>query len=273
MDITQYINVKRTIDELGVDITKLKPNSEKLVYKICEICKNEEIKKFRYIFIFKQTKCLNCSNQLNGKNNRDKISEGNKKYFKTHKHPRLGVKHTEEAKKKIVANRKPYVITDEYRKKISESMRGPKNPSYGKKLSPEAIEKIRERSIKNARRGKDSNFYGKSYYAKRILYTKKDGIIYNLKSGWEFKFAQYLDSKNIIWEYEKQYFPVIYEYEGKTKDGTYIPDFFIDNIIYEIKGYWRKDALAKFEAFKKTYPEIKIIILGRKELRNLGIHI
>mgnify|MGYP000002528174 FL=1 len=270
MDITNHINVDRTLKELGVDIFKLKPNSEKRVFKICEICKKEELKKYRYIATFKQTKCINCSNILNGRNNKDKISATNKKYFETHAHPRLGVKHTDEARRKIVENRKPYTISEETRKKLSLASKG---RNLGKKHTPEAIEKMRQKAIKNARRGSDCNFYGKTYYAKVVEYQRKDGKTIKLKSNWEVKFAQYLDSNNINWEYEKQPFPITYEYEGKIKNGTYIPDFFLDNEVIEVKGYWHKDARVKFDTFKIQYPEIKIRLLEKKELRELGISI
>jgi hypothetical protein len=242
-----------------------------LVYKICEICKKEELKKYRYIATLHQTKCRDCANKLNGRNNRDKISATNKEYFKTHIHPRLGVKHTKEAIRKMKENRKPLIITDEMRKRMSAAASGEKNPFYGKIHSPETIKKLRKIAKKNVRRGKDSNFYGKSYYAKAVEYQRKDGRIIKLKSGWEVKFAQYLDSNNINWEYERQAFPVSYKYEGKVKNGTYTPDFFLEDEMIEIKGYWRKDAKVKFKAFQIQYPEIKIKLLQKPQLKELGI--
>ncbi|RTL01303.1 MAG: hypothetical protein EKK57_04930 [Proteobacteria bacterium] len=122
-----------------------------------------------------------------------------------------------------------------------------------------------------ARKGKDCNLYGKCYYAKHINYTTKNGSIVKMKSGWEVKVAKYLDDNNISWEYEKQTFPIIYTYEGQTKDGTYTPDFFLTNEIWEIKGYWRKDAQIKYETFKLQYPDIKIRLFREKELKELGI--
>lgn len=130
---------------------------------------------------------------------------------------------------------------------------------------------MRQNGIKNARRGADCNFYGKTYYAKVVEYQRKDGKTIKLKSNWEVKFAQYLDSNNINWEYERQSFPITYEYEGKIKNGTYIPDFFLDNEVIEVKGYWHKDARIKFDTFKIQYPQIKIRLLEKKQLRELGI--
>ena len=89
----------------------------------------------------------NCSNILNGRDNKDKISATNKKYFETHAHPRLGVKHTEEARKKMIENRKPHKHSEETRKKLSQSLKG---KNLGKRHTPEAIEKMRQNGIKNA---------------------------------------------------------------------------------------------------------------------------
>jgi hypothetical protein len=38
-----------------------------------------------------------------------------------------------------------------------------------------------------------------------------------------------------------------------------------------VKGYWHKDARVKFDTFKIQYPQIKIRLLEKKQLRELGI--
>ena len=54
----------------------------------------------------------------------------------------------------------------------------------------------------------------------------------------------------------------------------YTPDFFFENgEIWEIKGYFRKDAEVKFLAFKEQYSHIDIKLYMRKELRELGIKV
>ena len=191
-------------------------------------------------------------------------------YHKTHEHPRLGVKHTEETRKKIKENRGPYIVTEKTREKL-RSNKGPLHKNFGLKRSDETKAKMSAAGKINAKRGKDCNLYGKCYYAKHTKYLSKSGIEYKLKSGWELKIAQYLDGKDIIWEYEKQAFPVIYEYEGQVKDGTYTPDFFVGDEIWEVKGYWRKDAKIKFETFLKTYPQYKVKLLQKQEIESLGI--
>ena len=59
--------------------------------------------------------------------------------------------------------------------------------------------------------------------------------------------------------------------KGKMKEGTYIPDFFVGDEIWEVKGYWRKDAKPKFSEFKRKYKTLKVKVLEKKELINMGI--
>lgn len=69
-----------------------------------------------------------------------------------------------------------------------------------------------------------------------------------LRSSWEYIYAKWLDSKNILWDVECE----MYNIENKS----YRPDFFIfddNNIlikIVEIKGYW-KDKTWKYDILKK----------------------
>lgn len=270
MDNISCINKEKTLIELGNDIDKLKPSSCKLVYRNCSICKKEELIQYRSINVFGYTKCLVCSNQLNGRNNKDKISQSNIEYFKTHKHPRLGVKHTQEVVDFLRKNSTGRKCSDETKNKLRQ-YKGANNKNTGRKHTAESLKKMAAFQKANAKRGKDCNLYGKCYYAKHTKYLSKSGIEYKLKSGWELKVAQYLDTKNIIWEYEKQAFPVIYEYDGQVKDGTYTPDFFVGDEIWEVKGYWRKDAKIKFETFLKTYPQYKVKLIEKEGMKELGL--
>jgi hypothetical protein len=92
-----------------------------------------------------------------------------------------------------------------------------------------------------------------------------------MRSSWEIKYAEYLDSLNINWGYEVKNFELILS----QKETTYTPDFYLsDNDTFiEIKGYWRVDAKEKFEKFVKTYPDIKIIVYTKTDLKKLGIKI
>lgn len=45
------------------------------------------------------------------------------------------------------------------------------------------------------------------------------------------------------------------------------------DIYIEVKGRWRDDAEAKFQAFKQQYPEIIIQVLDKNKLTNLGLNL
>ena len=86
-----------------------------------------------------------------------------------------------------------------------------------------------------------------------------------MRSGWEVKFAKFLDENRIKWFYENNHFDL--------GDCTYTPDFYLPEIdeYIEIKGYWRDDAKLKFDLFKIFYPDKKIIILQEKDLKQLNL--
>ena len=63
-----------------------------------------------------------------------------------------GKPRTEEVKLKISVAHKGKKFSEEHKQKISEAHKGEKNSFYGKKHSPEAIEKIRQDNYNNPRR-------------------------------------------------------------------------------------------------------------------------
>jgi hypothetical protein len=82
------------------------------------------------------------------------------------------------------------------------------------KLSPEAVENIRQGALKSNHR--------------RLVrsireYTKKDGTVVLLDSSWEEELARRLDHLGILWERPKE--PVIYQLDGVSK--RYFPDFYL----------------------------------------------
>ena len=88
-----------------------------------------------------------------------------------------------------------------------------------------------------------------------------------MRSTWEMIYAKYLDHKGIKWLYEPKTFDL-----GNT---TYTPDFYLheSDTYIEIKGWWRPEAIEKFNLFKKLYSKINIEILDYKKLNKLGIKI
>lgn len=88
---------------------------------------------------------------------------------------------------------------------------------------------------------------------------------HNMRSSWETSYAKYLDKNNIKWQYEPQTFNL-----GRA---TYTPDFYLpkEDRYIEIKGYWRPEALLKFNLFKSKHPLVNIIVLYESDLKKLGV--
>jgi len=115
--------------------------------------------------------------------------------------------------------------------------------------SEECIKKVK---IKNScARGIQGYYYNK--YFKKYVW---------LRSSWEYIYAKWLDSKNIIWDVECTLYKI-------SENKSYRPDFFIfDKInnkkiiqIVEIKGYW-KDKVYKYEELKKQLKkDIEFILI------------
>ena len=90
-----------------------------------------------------------------------------------------------------------------------------------------------------------------------------------MDSSWEVKTAQYFDDNDILWKYNVQGYIL--------SDGRYYyPDFFIYEgtefvKLIEVKGYFREANKLKFEMFLKEYPEIKIELWQKQELKERKI--
>lgn len=147
-----------------------------------------------------------------------------------------------------------------------------KNPNYkhGKSTEPtyccdcgkELSDYRKQRCLSCNSTGSRSNFYGKPpSHGKHFDYKG-----YHLRSSYELKYAEYLDSNNILWSYEPKAF--------ELGDGrTYTPDFYLikENVWIEVKGYWRDDAKEKFELFKEKYPQLHIVLLTKDILKSWGL--
>lgn len=97
--------------------------------------------------------------------------------------------------------------------------------------------------------------HGKGAYYKNIW----------MRSSWEIKYAQWLDSKNIKWEYEPRAFELV--------DGTtYRPDFYLPETDewVEVKGWWRPDAKTKYILWILQYPKLNRLLVNRECLKLEG---
>ena len=258
----------------GYTSNELSQFSSKKVVVICSQCKNSRtIAKHLAV---RSKSCINCQRinqaKIIAKTNRlgRKHSEETKEKIRNShlsldltgtNSPNYGIKRTKEHKKAISEANKKRIVSDEtkikmslakkgktlpetQRKKMGESRKGKRNPNYGKKAA-----------------------HGKGYY-----YNSKDGSKIWMRSTWEIKTATYLDLNEISWQYEYMAYPIKYS----NKEGTYRPDFAIlkngkIEEFWEIKGYWRDDAKEKYEAFVAQYPQYKILLMQKNELKSKGI--
>ncbi len=263
----ENILIDETIKKFGYKPCDLKPSSEKLVsWKCCE-CGVITDKKFRAAK--KNTLCLICSNKKNANVNIEERIIKVKEWYKENDHPLKGTKRPEHVIEALRLTGKRIRSKEEceYRCKLFS---GDKNPMYGKKHTEESLEKMKIVASKNAKRGKDSNFYGKTpKHGRGSWYICKDGSKVWMRSTWETKFAAYLDINNIGWLYEIKKFPITY----LDKNGTYTPDFYLikENKYIEVKGWWRDDAKIKFDSFKEQYSDIEIELYDKIKLKEINV--
>ena len=219
--------------------------------------------------------CLKCSNKKNANTNVELRAEKLKKWFQENEHPSKGIPRTDEVKEALRIARTGVIVSEETKLIMRIKNLGEKNPFFGKKHTKESLEKMSVAGSKNAKRGKDSNFYGKQYHSKGDWYICNDGSKVWMRSSWEIKLAKYLDDKKTEWLYEPKVFPIEYVYNEEKKEGTYKPDFFLikENKYIEVKGWWRDDALDKYTAFLEQYPKIKIELYNREKFKELSIYV
>jgi len=170
-----------------------------------------------------------------------------------------GQQHSEEAKKKISEFQKGKIVTKETKKKMSAAQKG--HP-----VSDETKRKQSENHTDVC--GKNNPMYGKITHGRGIWFTAKNGNDIFLRSSWELMFANRLDASGLSWKYEPSAFQIIYQYKGEEKEGTYTPDFWINEWqkYIEVKGFWRDDAYSKFNSFCEQYPHIDIeLVMNRSE--------
>jgi hypothetical protein len=110
------------------------------------------------------------------------------------------------------------------------------------------------------------NRYSRAKIGKR---EDLDGLF--VRSSWEANYARYLNwmkERGEIkdWQYEKETF----NFPVKRGTRSYTPDFRVvekDGKItyYEIKGWMTKKGATALKRMKKYYPEIKIVLVAKKE--------
>lgn len=103
-----------------------------------------------------------------------------------------------------------------------------------------------------------------------------DGRRYYMKSKWEYNYALYLEFLKGLGEIKDWFYEVdTFEFE-KIKYGVrrYTPDF---KVVYndgrvsyrEVKGWMDKKSKTKITRFRKYYPGIELIVVGREEYNKI----
>jgi len=182
-------------------------------------------------------KCMGLSQRGKNAHNFRNDKSHNNKCMECGKHISWGAKRCS-----LCANRRP---------RNYSLQTGKNNSNYGKKHP--GLNKGKNNGM-YGKTGKNNPMFGKITHGKWGIYKE-----IKMRSSWEIKYARYLDSKNIKWQYEPKTFDL--------GDSTYTPDFYLPetNEYIEIKGWWRGNSKKKFKKFKELYPEIKITILEEKE--------
>ena len=186
---------------------------------------------------------------------RDLIAKKTSDHFKKNGHPKgmLGKKHTEKLKKEMSrrsremwADPNHYLNSEEYREICSNRAMKNTHLLHGVKAFSRAKSGVRA----------DLGFY--------------------VRSKWEANYARYLKflkEKGEIYGFEYEPDTFIFE---QIKKGTrsYMPDFKVwlteeKSEYHEVKGWMDPKSKTKLSRMGKYYPEVKIIVIGPSEYKDL----
>jgi hypothetical protein len=148
-------------------------------------------------------------------------------------------------------------LTAEQRKAISD-----KSIERYKSKSQEAKNQISVTISKTVNQ-KVKNGIWHTSLAKNMHYNY-NGI--DLHGSWEYRYAKWLDGKQIKWRRPKESFSYIFE----NKERRYTPDFYLidTNEYIEIKGFKSSKDEAKWNQFPKN---LKLKILVENDLKDINI--
>ncbi|MDY6768666.1 MAG: NUMOD3 domain-containing DNA-binding protein [Candidatus Nanohaloarchaea archaeon] len=163
------------------------------------------------------------------------------------------------ANKESWKNRENPAKRPEVRKKISRKQRGYRNSFYGKTHTKEARERISEASSGSNHpffglTGEDHPTYGNVSGLKRE-YVEETG--HTVRSLWEKEIDLMLHQAEINYEYEPETF--------KLSSGlTYTPDFVVDDIVIEVKGWPDDTSKKRAKKFLQVFPRYTSIVVGNE---------
>lgn len=193
--------------------------------------------------------CVFCGKECKNKNshvNHERMCKNNpdRKMIPKNEKWRESMRNRKTTNQYIKANElgldKPkYSVTDETRKKISESNRKRFSDIDNRKKHSESM----KLAVKN-----NPDSYSKNNVCGRVKIIEYKGE--KLKGSWELKTAKWLDKLEYDWVSEVN--PQSYFWNESWH--LYFPDFFLpnENVYIEVKGYKRERDVAKWSHFKGT---------------------
>lgn len=125
------------------------------------------------------------------------------------------------------------VLSDETKKKLSESSKGRKYTKEQKQKHSDSMKRAVEKFPES---------YTKNNVVGRVKNIDYGGI--KLKGSWEVIVAKWLDVNNIKWEHETKSFDYIWNGNRKYYPDFYLPEF---NMFIEVKGYETDRDIAKWK--------------------------
>ena len=125
--------------------------------------------------------------------------------------------------------------SEETKQKISESISGENHPHYGVT-------------------GKDHPSYGK---LSGLKMQKVDKTGHTVRSNWEKDVDLMLYEADINYEYESRTFEL-------SDELTYTPDFIVEDIVIEVKGWANSISKKRARIFMEKFPEYTYLVVGNK---------
>jgi len=106
-------------------------------------------------------------------------------------------------------------------------------------------------------------------YSSIIRFEDIKGKVVFLRSSWEEKYARYLDSQRVEWEYETYKFKY---YDSEGSPHYYFPDFYLPGTgeFVEVKGYMTDKDQYKMDECKRIHG-INIRLMQKEDFRVIGI--
>lgn len=192
-------------------------------------------------------RCKYCGKEINNKGSlasHEKQCIENPNRIPTPRSPNSG------AKKGCIGHNKGIKLTDEHKQKISNSVKN--NPRITGKGATEEKELERIRKITENAKLKNGGYRKGSGRGKKGWYKG-----YFCDSSWELAFLLYhLDNNTTIERCVE-----VRQYVFNNTVKCYYPDFIVNNVIYEIKGYETEQSKAK----QKYNPDI--ILLNKYDMK------